>query len=265
MLLWAVSHQLDAVRFISLCSQFVQFSSVLKSCWSLCNAMDCSMPGFLIHHQLLELTQAHVHRLGDAIQPSHPVFTYSSCFQTFLISGSFPISQLFLSGGQIIGAQLQHQFFQWIFRRDFFFRMDWFDLLAVQGTLKSLLQQHSSKGIYVYHLSVTSYSPFWNLTTRKECKQCSKMSVKTQCPIYTHLVTRRGSCCIQGTAIDRSQAGIGPRSPGWVIKQDCLYLAATVVLSSLIGKTFHNNIFCMFGLADKIFHSIYPMRKLYQK
>ena len=90
------------------------FSSVrsFQSCPCLCNAMYCSMPGFPIRHQLLELTQAHVHRLGDAIQPSHPVFTYSSCFQTFLISGSFPISQLFLSGGQIIGAQLQHQFFQ---------------------------------------------------------------------------------------------------------------------------------------------------------
>ena len=69
------------------------------------------------------------------------------------------------------------------------------------------------------------------------------MSVKTQCTIYTHLVTRRGSCCIEGIVINRSYAGIGPGNPGWVFKYDCLYLAATVVLSSLIGKTFQKKIF----------------------
>ena len=103
MLLQTASHQLDAIRFISLCAQFVEFSSVLQSCWSLCNTMDCSMSGYPIHHQLLELTQAHVHRLGDAIQPSHPDFPFSSCLQYFLTSGSFPMSQFFPSGGQIIG------------------------------------------------------------------------------------------------------------------------------------------------------------------
>ena len=104
MLLWAASHQLDAIRFISLHSQFVQFSSVLQLCWSLCNAIDCSMPGSPIHHQLSELTQAHVHRLGDATQPSHPVFPFSSCLQSFLTSGSFLMSQFFPWGGQTIGA-----------------------------------------------------------------------------------------------------------------------------------------------------------------
>ena len=144
--------------------------------------------------------------------------------------------------------------------------MDWFDLLAVQRALKSLLQLLSSKGIYVCHLSVMSYSPCWNLTTKTEFKQCAKMSVKTQCTIYTHLVTRRGSCCIEGIVINRSYAGIGPGNPGWVFKYDCLYLAATVLLSSLIGKTFQKkNFFCMFGLADKIFHCTDPMKKLYQK
>ena len=104
MLLWAASHQLDAVRFISL-FVFNFFSSVLsfQSCQSLCNAMDSSMPGFPIHHQLLELTQAHVHRLGVAIQPSHLVFPFSACLQSFLTSGSFLMSQFFPSGGQIIG------------------------------------------------------------------------------------------------------------------------------------------------------------------
>ena len=49
------------------------FSSVTQSCPTLCNRMDCSMPGFPVHHQLLELAQIHVHRVSDAIQPSHPL------------------------------------------------------------------------------------------------------------------------------------------------------------------------------------------------
>ena len=51
----------------------VQFSSVTQWCLTLCDPMDYSMPGFLVHHQLPELTQTHVHRVGDAIQPSHPL------------------------------------------------------------------------------------------------------------------------------------------------------------------------------------------------
>ena len=50
-----------------------QFSSVAQSYLTLCNPMDCSMPGFPVHHQILELTQTHVRQVGDAIQPSHPL------------------------------------------------------------------------------------------------------------------------------------------------------------------------------------------------
>ena len=60
------------------------------------------------------------------------------------------MSQLSASGGKILEFQLQHQYFQWIFRTDLF-RMDWLDLLAVQGTLKSLLQHHSSKASILQH------------------------------------------------------------------------------------------------------------------
>ena len=103
------------------------------------------------------------------------------------------------------------------------FMMDWFALLAAQGTLKSLLQHHSSKGIYVCHLSVMSYSPCWDLTTKIEFKQYAKMRIKSQCLFYTHVATRRGSSCIQGTGIDRSHAKTGPESPRWDIKHHCLY------------------------------------------
>ena len=74
---------------------------------------------------------------------SFPVVPFS-CPQPIPASGSFQMSQFFASRGQSIEVQLQHQSFQWIFRTDFF-RMDWLDLLAVQGTLKSLLQHHNSK------------------------------------------------------------------------------------------------------------------------
>ena len=69
----------------------------------LCNHMDCSTPGLPVHHHLLEFAQIHVHRVSDAIQPSHPLLP-SFPFAFNLSSASFPVSQLFTSGGQSIGA-----------------------------------------------------------------------------------------------------------------------------------------------------------------
>ena len=65
---------------------------------------DCSMPGFPVHHQLLEPTQTHVHHVGDAIQPSHPLSPFSSRLQSFPGSGFFPMCQLFPSDGQSTGV-----------------------------------------------------------------------------------------------------------------------------------------------------------------
>ena len=83
---------------------YSKFSSVAQSCPALCDPMDCSTPGFPVHHQLPELTQTHALSVGDAIQPSHPVVPFSSWLQSFPASGSFLRSQLFTSGGQSIGA-----------------------------------------------------------------------------------------------------------------------------------------------------------------
>ena len=66
--------------------------------------MDCSMPGFPVLHYLPEIAQVHVYYISDAIQPCHPVSPFSFCLQSFPASGSFPMSQLFPSGGQSIGA-----------------------------------------------------------------------------------------------------------------------------------------------------------------
>ena len=123
-----------------------QFSSVQSlSHVQFCDPMDCSMPGLPVHYQLPELAQTHVHWVSDAILPSHPLPPSSP--PTFNLSQHQGLCQWVNSLHQVTKVselQLQHQSFQWTFRT-ISFRMDWFDLLVVQGTLKSLLQHHSSK------------------------------------------------------------------------------------------------------------------------
>ena len=80
------------------------FSSVAQSCSTLCDPMNCSMPGLPVHHQLPELAQTPIHRVSDDIQLSHSVIPFSSCLQSFPASGSFRLSQFFTSDGQSIGA-----------------------------------------------------------------------------------------------------------------------------------------------------------------
>ena len=121
------------------------FSSVAQSCPTLCNPMDCSTPGFPVHHQLSGPTQTHVHRVGDAIQPSHPRSSpFPSAPSPSQHQGLFKWVGSSHKIAKVLEFQLQHQSFQWILRTDFL-GIDWFELFAVQGTLKSLLQHHSSK------------------------------------------------------------------------------------------------------------------------
>ena len=128
----------------------ILFSSVTQSCSTLCNPMDCSTPGFSVHHQLPDFTQTHVHRISDAIQPPHPLSSPSSpTFNLFQHQGLLK----WVSSDQVakvLEFQLQYQSFQWIFRTDFLW-MDWLNLLVVQGTLKSLLQHHTSKASMLRH------------------------------------------------------------------------------------------------------------------
>ena len=126
-------------------SSFSQFSSVAQSGQTLYNLMNRSTPGLPVHHKLLEFTQTHAHQIGDAINPSHP-----------LSSPSPPAPNL----------SQHHRLFQWLNSSNevvkvlefllqislsnehpglICLRMDWLDLLAVQGALKSLCQHHSSK------------------------------------------------------------------------------------------------------------------------
>ena len=106
-----------------------------------------AMSGFPVHHQLPELAQTHVHRVSDAIQPSFSVVPFSSHLQSFPVSRSFPMSQFLTSGGQSIGVSASASVLPMNVQ-------DWFPLgclLAVQGTLKSLLQHRSSKESILWH------------------------------------------------------------------------------------------------------------------
>ena len=123
----------------------VQFSSVTQLCPTLCNPMNHSTPGLPVHHQLLEFTQTHVHRAGDVIQPSHRLLSPSPpAPNPSQHQGLFQWVNFSHEVAKVLEFQPQHQSFQWTPRTGLF-RMDWLDLLDVQGTLKSLLQHHSSK------------------------------------------------------------------------------------------------------------------------
>ena len=128
----------------------VQFSSVTQSCPTLCDPMNRSTPGLPVHHHLPEFTQTHVHQVSDAIQPSHPLSISSSVH--LILLPSIPSSIKVFSNESTLRMRWPKY---WRFRfsiipskehpRLISFRMDWLDVLAVQGTLKSLLQHHSSK------------------------------------------------------------------------------------------------------------------------
>ena len=138
----------------SISNKSVQFSSVAQSRPTICGPMNCSTPGFSVHHQLLELTQIHVHWVSDAIQPSHPlIIPVSAHPKSFPASESFPVSQFFLSGGQSIHFNISpSKEYSGLIS----FRIDWLDLLAVQGTLKNFLQHHSSKASILWHSAFLS-------------------------------------------------------------------------------------------------------------
>ena len=142
-------------NWLKLC---LQFSSITQSCLTLCDPMNHSTPGLPVHHQLLEFTQTHVHWVGDAIQPSHPLSSPSPpapnppsirVFSKELVlrsrcpkywSFSFSISRSNEHPGLIS------------------FRMNWLDLLAVQGTLKSI---NSLMLSLLYDPSLTLMHAYW--------------------------------------------------------------------------------------------------------
>ena len=148
----------------------VQFSSVSQSCPTLCNPMNRSTPGLPVHHQLPESTQTNVHWVGDAIQPS------ILCCPLFLLPSIFPSIRVFSNELDFHIRWPKYCSFSFNISPSnehpglISFRRDWLDLLAVQGTLESLLQHHSSKTYITeqrnqsekatYYM-ITIYIAFW--------------------------------------------------------------------------------------------------------
>ena len=129
----------------------VQFSSVSQSCLTLCNPMNCSIPGLPVHHQPPEFTQTRAQGVGDAIQPSHPLSSPSppapspSSISVFSSESTLHMRwPKYWSFSLSISPSNEHPGL-------ISFRMNWLDLFAVQGTLKSLLQHHSPKASIFQH------------------------------------------------------------------------------------------------------------------
>ena len=145
-----------------LMDQSVQFNSVTQSCPTLCDTMDCSLPGFPVHHQLPELAQTHVHQVGDAILPSHPLLPPSPpAFSLSQHQGLFQRVSSLHRVAKVLEFQLQHQFFQWTLRTDF--RQDW--LVGSPCGPMDFQESGSTsqfKSIYSLALSFpTQYSSIW--------------------------------------------------------------------------------------------------------
>ena len=115
-----------------------------------CNPMDYSTPGFPVLHYFPELAQTHVHWVSDAVQPSHPLLPTSSAFSLSQHQSLFNESALHIRWPTYWSFSFHispcNEYWGLIS-----FRIDWFDLLAIQGTLKSLLQHHSSKASILQH------------------------------------------------------------------------------------------------------------------
>ena len=130
--------------FLPLASPISSVQFCHKSCLTLCDPMDCSTPGFTVHHQLPKLAQIHVHRVGDVIQPSHPLLSP-------LPPSMFPSFGIFSNESVLLIRWPKY----WSFSSSISpsneylglisFRIYYMDLLAVQATLKGLLQHNSSK------------------------------------------------------------------------------------------------------------------------
>ena len=145
-----------------------QLSSVTQYYLTLCDPVDCSTPGLPVHHQLSELTQTHVHRIGDAIQPSHPLSS------PFLLPSIFPSIRVFSNESVLHIRKANYWSFSFSISPSneysglVSFRIGWLDLLAVQGTLKSLLQHHSLKA------SILRHSAFFMLQLSHPCMTSGK-------------------------------------------------------------------------------------------
>ena len=146
---WVMHHSSDfLLQKHSLWKQV--FSSVTQLCLTLCDPIDCSTSGFPVHHQLPKLTQTHIHRVGNAIQPSHSLSsaspsTFNLSHNQCLFQGVRSILCIRWPKYWSFSISLSNEYSGLIS-----FRIDWLGILEVQGTLKSLLQHHNSKASIIW-------------------------------------------------------------------------------------------------------------------
>ena len=133
---------------------WTQLSSVAQSCLTLCGPVDHSTPGLPVHYQFPEFTQTHVHAVGvQSVMPSNPLIL---C-RLLLLPSMFPSTRFFSNESALHIRWSKYWSFSFNISPSnehpglIFFRMDWLDVLAVQGTLKSLLQHHSSEASLLQH------------------------------------------------------------------------------------------------------------------
>ena len=155
-------------------AKYSQFSSVIQLCSTLCDPMDCSTSGFLVHPQILEPTQTHVHRI---MMPSNHLIL---CRPLLLLPLIFPNIRVFSNESFLCIRWPKYWSFSFNispsneYSRLVSFRMDWLDLLAVQETLKSLLQHHSSKA------SILQCSAFFIVQLSHPCMTTGKTIALTR-------------------------------------------------------------------------------------
>ena len=168
-----------------------QIRSVAQSCPTLCNPMNRSTPGLPVHHQLPEFTETHVHQVSDAIQPSHPLSSLSppapNPSHIKIFSSESPLHMRWpkywsFSFGIIPPKEIPGLIS---------FRMDWLDLLAVHGTLKSLLQHHNSKASILWRsafFTVQLSHPY--MTTGKTIAPTSRTFVGKVMSLLSNMLSR---------------------------------------------------------------------------
>ena len=150
---------------------FCSYCSVTQSCPTLCDPMNCSMPGFPVFHHVLELVQTHVHWVGDATIPSHPLLLLPSIFPSIRVfSNESALHIRWPTYWSFSFSSSPSNEYSGLIS----FRIDLLDLLAVQGTLKSLIQHHSSKA------SILWRSAFFTVQLSHPCMTTGKIIALTR-------------------------------------------------------------------------------------
>ena len=171
---------------------FMCSCSVAQSRLTLWDPMDCSTPGFLVPHHLTECVKTHVHWVGDDTQPSHPPPPPSPTFNLSQHQGLSSESALHIRWPKYwsisFSISLSNEYSGLIS-----FRIDWLDLLAVQGALKSLLQHHSSKASVLWHSaffycpSLTSVHDYWKNLSFDYMDLCRQSNVSALLTLFLGL------------------------------------------------------------------------------